>query len=414
MMSAALIIAFVALLLLAAAFSALETALSLQRETQPGTSIAKSSGSRAPSAMPAPFLHEALLFGAVANLLLAAVGLHFVIGPLHDLGWNPWLNALLIFGLGMLAVEVAPRFVALRWPEATLRRTLPALLLLRKLLGRASGWLTLWAGTIVKMISPKRAAPLRGLVLEEVETLIEMREESGSITAADAAVLQEIITLHGHTVKDCMTPRVDLPLMPHDADDDEAQQTLESARFRHVLVFDERADTVTALIDTQAWRLAQRPHWKTMQRPPVFVPETMFCLDALRRHLPDSSSAVVIVDEYGGFEGMLERRNIVERLLGKAAPSTNSPNAIVSLGKGRYMVNGAIHLDEICRELDVTLTAEGVDTIGGLVFNRFGYLPKPGERIEIEGIVFKVKRTGRNRIQQLEIWVKEETREDAA
>ena len=59
-------------------------------------------------------------------------------------------------------------------------------------------------------------------------------------------------------------------------------------------------------------------------------------------------------------------------------------------------------MDEINRELDASLEAAGIDTIGGLVFNHLGYLPRPGERVEMGGLLLKVKRIGRNRIQQLE------------
>jgi CBS domain containing-hemolysin-like protein len=249
--------------------------------------------------------------------------------------------------------------------------------------------------------------PRRGITAEEVETLIEMREEQGAISAEDATVLREILNLHTLSVKDCMTPRVDLPLMPHDSTTDEAEQMLETARARQVPIFDERADAITAVIDTDAWRMAGRPAWQTIENAPVFVPETMPVLDALRDHLGREGSAVVIVDEYGGLEGMLPRRNLVERLLGKVAPSKTTESAIESSGDGKYLVSGAARVDEVERELDVSLDAEGLDTMSGLVFNRIGYLPKPGETHEVGPLLVKVRRTARNRIQLLEISVKE-------
>jgi len=71
--------------------------------------------------------------------------------------------------------------------------------------------------------------PRRAITAEEIETLIEMREEQGAINAEDATVLREILNLHTLFVKDCMSPRVDLPLMPHDSTSAEAEQMLESA-----------------------------------------------------------------------------------------------------------------------------------------------------------------------------------------
>lgn len=405
----ALLVLFVALVLAAANFSALETALSLLREPPAeGAANRRADVARNPVA----YLNESLLFGAVANLLLTAIGWYFVTGPLRAWGLNPWLGGLLVFGLGFIAVEMAPKTFALRSPERALRLTLPLLLVARRFLAPAASRLTHASDALVKRLSPRRLKPRLGLAIEEIETLIEMREEQGAIGSDDATVMREIVNLYSQTVRDCMTPRVDLPLMPHDADDEDAAQMLQSGRFRHVPVFDERADAITGLVDVDAWRLAGRPAWQSIARQPVFVPETMPVLDALRRYLPDGASAVVIVDEYGGFEGTLTRRNLVERLLEKVAPTRTTETAVQPIGRGRYLISGMTRVEEVNRELDVSLEAEGIDTIGGLVFNRLGYLPKPGDRFELDGLSVKVKRTARNRIMQIEVRVPEQPEEE--
>jgi putative hemolysin len=395
----------------AAGFSALETALSMLRDT-PAEDAAPRRAKIARN--PVAFLNESLLFGAIANLLLTALGLWYVTGPLRGFGVNPWIGAAIVFGLGLLAVEILPKTYALRSPDAVLRFTLPLLNLAQRFLAPVAARLTRTSDALVRRLSPARLKPRFGLALEEIETLIEMREEQGAISTEDATVMQEIVNLHSQTVRDCMTPRVDLPLMPHDADDDDAAQMLQNARFRHVPVFDERADAIIALVDTDVWRLVGRPAWKSIARQPVFVPETMSALDVLRRYLADSASAVVIVDEYGGFEGLLTRRNLVERLLGKVAPTRTTETTLQPIGDGRYLVSGMARVDEVNHELDVALEAGGIDTIGGLVFNRLGYLPKPGEVLDLDGLSVKVRRTARNRILQLEVRVPGETAEGKA
>jgi CBS domain containing-hemolysin-like protein len=394
-----LIIVFLALLLLAANFSALETVL-FALERQAGSAKINPL-LRDPRAR----LHEVLLLGGGSNLLLAALGLHFTLGPLHRLGWNPWLAGSLIFGLVMLVVEIIPKACALHAPEKTLFCTLPPLRALQVVFSPVAKSLLRITESLLVIFTPKRLKPKGALDLEEVRTLVELREEQGAISAEESIILQEIIKLEGLRVKDCMTPRVDLPLMPHDASDVEAARMLEAARARFVLVFDEKADAIINVVDTEAWRLAQHPAWQRLAEPPVLVPETMSVLEALGTHLKTAASAVVIVDEYGGFEGLLAHGNIVERLIGKAAPAPSSELAIQSLSEGRWLVNGSARLDEVNRELEIELDAEGVETVGGLVFSRFGYLPKPGERLELDGVTIKVKRTARNRVTQLEIRV---------
>lgn len=400
-------IAFLLLLVLAACFSALETALFSLRDRR---LIAADPAREKPNAEaegllrnPVSRLHETLLVGGVCNLLLAALALYGITGPLLPPGWSLWAGALFLFGGVLIVVEIIPKAVALRAPSRTLQLTLPLLLVLRRIFAPVASVLVRVSDAIVRRLTPRRLKPVQAMVAEEIETLIEMRSEQGSISDAEATVLQEITRLDTLTVKDCMTPRVDLPLMPHDATEEDAGHMLEGARGRFVLVFDEKADAITALVDTDAWRLAGRPAWERISQNPVLVPETMSALDALHEHLKTPASAVVIVDEYGGFEGLLGHGNIVERLIAKIAPAPTTGRAIEMLGEGRYLVSGSTRIDEVNSELDIDLTAEGVDTIGGLIFNHFGYLPKPGERTALDGVLVRVKRVGRNRITQLEL-----------
>jgi putative hemolysin len=76
---------------------------------------------------------------------------------------------------------------------------------------------------------------------------------------------------------------------------------------------------------------------------------------------------------------------------------------IRDLGAGRYLLDGGTRLDHLREELGIDFDAGGIDTIGGLVFNQLGHVPKAGERITIEGAEIKVRRVVRARIQELEL-----------
>ncbi len=406
-----MMVAFVALVALAACLSALEMSLFALRErgvaSLPHSMPEEKERLRQILRDPVALLPEVLLLGCFANLVLAAICLWFALEPLALLGWNPWVSAPLLLGLSLLAVEILPNALALRAPERVLIRTLPWFRGVRLLLAPLCAPLRYWSEGLVKFFTPKKVKPRQNLDAEEIVTLIDVREEQGVITSDEAALLQSMVGLHVLAAKDAMTPRVDLPLMPHDASDDEALNMLETTRHSHVAVFDAKQDAIAYLVGVQEWKLGGRPHWSTLTRLPEFIPEVMPVFEALREHLKDDATAVVVVDEYGGFEGLLTRANIVELLLAKAAPAPTSSAGLQAIGPDRYLVSGTTRLDELERELEIEFDAEGVDTIGGLVLNAFGYPPKPGEHISIAGLDIKVKRTARSRIQQLELHVKE-------
>jgi CBS domain containing-hemolysin-like protein len=414
---APMLVAYLALLALAACLSALEMALFALRErgvaSLPTSMPVEKEYLRQILRDPVALLPEVLLVGCLANLVLAAICLWIALEPLQHLGWNPWISAPILLGASLLIVELVPNALALRSPERVLIRTLPWFRGIRWILVPLCAPLRIWTEGMVRFFTPKKMKPRQNLEAEEIVTLIDMRQEQGSITGDEAALLHSMVGLHGLAAKDVMTPRVDLPLMPHDARDEEALNMLETTRHQFVAVFDEKQDAIAYLVQVQEWKLAGRPHWSTLTRVPEFVPESLPLLDAMRDHLKDESIAVVVVDEYGGFEGLLTRANVVEKLLAKVAPAPTSSAGLQSIGPDRYLVSGTTRLDELERELELEFDAEGVDTIGGLVLNAFGYPPKPGEQITVAGMHVKVKRTARARIQQLELHVLDTTEEEA-
>jgi putative hemolysin len=258
--------AFVLLVVCAACFSALETALQVVREKGE-----RGGKHRELLRDPVTLLSEVLLLCGITNLLLAAAGLWIILNPLSAAGWNPWLGALALFGGGLLVVELIPNALALRSPERALCSFLPLFVTMRRLITPLAASLRKVSDKLVTAFTPRKLKPRKAMLAEEVETLIDMREEQGSITPDEAALLHGIINLQGLIAKDVITPRVDLPLMPHDSSDSEALNMLESARHRFVAVFDEKADAIASLVDVEKWKLSSRPHWSQIAAAPVMM-----------------------------------------------------------------------------------------------------------------------------------------------
>ncbi|MFZ4764627.1 MAG: transporter associated domain-containing protein [Roseimicrobium sp.] len=412
LLSLSIACAFAVLLLLAASLSALETALHALREKGSSRLPEKALGnSQLQDCLrdPLSVLPELLGLAYALDLLLGACGAWLVVQVLCAQGWGAWAGAATGLGVIFFAVSLVPYVGALWAPWTAVRCTLPVFLALRALLGPVTRRFQSYAEKWVTRLTPRKLKPREKMLADEVETLIDMREEQGDISSDEAALLHGIVAWHGMIVKDVMTPRVDLPLMPHDARDDDAQRMLEGARHRFVAVFDEKTDSVAWLIDVRKWRALGRPHWSSLTATPSFVPETLALLDAWDQYLLDEASVVVALDEYGGFEGLLSRDCVTSYLLAKAAPTPHASLGIQALGRNRYLVAGNTRLVEIEHELEITLEAEGVDTIGGLVMNHFGYPPKPGESLTLGELDIKVRRTSHARVQQLELHLRGET-----
>lgn len=406
------IIAYLALLFLLAVISATETAIHMARDLDVQLDRARESVARKLRRIVAnPFvqLHRTLLLSATLNLALAALGLHLVSGPLATLGWNPWLAATLLFLGTVLIGDMIPKFLAARSPSAVLLGSLRMLNPLRSVLDPISTLADRSTEALIQKLVPQKIKTRHPITRDEFETLVEMREEQGLLDSAEASMIREALEIERLTVRDCMVPRVDLTLMSAFEKPEKNAATLEQSAERYVVVYGETPDVVEGIIDTLAWRLAGRPSWANMLRPVAFVPETMPVLDALDQHLQNSPQPVLIVDEYGGLEGMIGQDEIADWLLYEAAPWQGEGAEIRELGNGRYLLEGGTRLDDVTEALSIALPASGgLDTIGGLVFNLLGHLPKPGERVHLEDIDvdLKVRRVVRARVLQVELRLK--------
>jgi CBS domain containing-hemolysin-like protein len=178
---------------------------------------------------------------------------------------------------------------------------------------------------------------------------------------------------------------------------------LEKSATRFVIMHGDTPDSVLGIIDLHQWKLAERPPWSTVMQAPFFVPETFPALDALNQHLTTAANCLLITDEYGGLEGMVTQEEIVDWLLYDAAPWQGDANELREESGGRFIADGTARVDHIADVMKVNLDAGGIDTIGGLIFNHLGYLPKPGERVRLGGLDVKIRRVSRRRVQQVEL-----------
>jgi len=312
-----------------------------------------------------------------------------------------WLAAIAIFAIVVLLCDLIPKLLALSAPYRlstigafTLKVSMP-------LLDRAGRALENISTFVVDLLTPLHLRTRTRLSDEELETLLEIGEEEGTLQEAEGEMIQEIIKLGDKTAKDCMTPRVDTFALPDDLTNEEAIARLKEKRHRRVPVYAETPDQIAGIIDVKMFLLNPAEHYTEMLIAPSFVPETMRAIDLLKLFLTHAQGLAIAVDEFGGTEGIITMSDIVEEILSDAVPLGEASLYIEPLEKGKFLVSGNARLDDLSEHLGFELEAEGIDTIGGLVFNRLGYLPPTGTQLEIPRLAITVRRAGRKRIEEL-------------
>ena len=402
---AGLLIAIAVLIFSSALFSGVETALFLLKPHQLRRLEANHPGLTKFIQLfqenPRRVLNVLLLGDGLLNVVLVVLCLFFLWeGPLA--GRIPqWLAGIAIFAVVVLFCDFVPKLLALSAPYRLSAIGALTLQIAMPLLDRMGRGLETVSAYVVDLLTPAHLRTRARLSDGELETLVEMGEEEGALYEGEAEMIQQIIKLGDKTAKDCMTPRVDSFMLPDDLTNEDAIARLKEKRHRRVPVYADTPDQIVGIIDAKLFLLDPSEHYTEKLIAPSFVSETMRALELLNLFLTRPQGMGVVVDEFGGTEGIITMDDIMEEILSDAVPRGDVALYIEPLGNGRFLVSGNARLDDLSEHLGFQIDAEGIDTIGGLVFTRLGYLPPSGTKLEIPRLAITVRRSGRKRIEEV-------------
>ena len=314
-----------------------------------------------------------------------------------------WVKTLVIFGLIVFVCDLLPKVFALADPFRFTKSALGILAVLMPIAEPFSRFLQEIADRIADLFAKERPFPPDHLDDEELEALVELGVEEGELSLGEREMIQEIIKLGDKTVKDCMTPRVDAFTLPDKFSNQEVMALVRGKRHGRVPVYGDSPDEILGILDVKSFLLDHDEHYTERLEAPSFVPETMRALDLLRSFLTHPQRLAIVVDEFGGTEGVVTFNDIVEEVISDAVPRGDEALYIEEIGVGKWLASGGARLDDLGELVGVNLTREGLDTIGGLIFNQLGYLPKPGTSVEIPPLRLEIRRSSRKRVLEVAV-----------
>ncbi|MER5700566.1 hemolysin family protein [Micromonospora sp. NPDC002296] len=370
----------------------------------------------------------ALLTGYLAEPALARLFTPL----LHPLGasadrFTPFLALALATLLSMLFGELVPKNLALARPMPTALATAPGM----RGFSRTFGWLIRGlnnsANTLVRRLGVEPQEELASARSpEELGLLAVISAQAGALPPDTAMLLRRTIRFGDKRAAEAMTPRVDVIALRATASVAEllilAQQT---GRTRFP-VFEETLDLVTgvaAVPDALGVPLARRAGTSvaSVAREPVYVPESLDLDGVLAALKAAGSDLAIVVDEYGGTDGVVTMEDLVEELVGEIAdefdPAAVDDGGPVELtvpgGERTALVDGVLREDELAEQTGFRLPEGPYETLAGFLMARLGHIPVAGETVEESGYEFTVVEVERHRIEQVRVVRPEEPGDDA-
>ena len=316
------------------------------------------------------------------------------------------LTILVLTPVLLIFSEVCPKTYAATYPEKLSFRVLHPI--------RFFMWLLRPITWVVSRVSKAFTYFLRGdedrpfISEDEIRTIIEFGEDAGVVAEDKRRMLHGVFDLSQIRVRDVMVPRTEVVGVPSGSSFEDVIKISSSARHSRFPVYDGDLDRVVGVIHSkEILNYLDRPDdfsLSRLARPPYFVPEAK-PIEALmqafrRKHL----HLAIVVDEYGGVDGICTLEDIVEEIVGEIQDEYDEEEILIRpLGPYRYMVDGSAALRYINRRVGLSLSEEHVNTLAGFLLHTMGSIPEMGDVCEAGGVRFRVHLVEDRRIEQIEM-----------
>jgi len=281
-----------------------------------------------------------------------------------------------------------------------------------------------WTGLRSLLLGRTHEPTLREEIAEAIEEHAADDPTTGDLTPLERQMLSNLLDLSNRRVEDAAVPRADIIAFDLALDFAALVTAFAEAGHSRLPVFRESLDQIAGMIHVKdvyavlASGEAAEP--ESLMRPVLYVPTSMRVLDLLARMRKDRTHMAVVIDEFGGVDGLATIEDLVEEIVGDIEDEHDDAEEIrlLPLEGGGWEADARIDLSDLEPSIGVDLNRlceEDVDTLGGLIFALAGRVPDAGEVIEQEdGWRFQVIASDGRRIERARIFAPVVEEADAA
>jgi len=404
------IIIFILLLVLSAFFSGTETAYFHVRKHR------KETPEKIKSVLDSPqrLLVFLLTGNTIVNVTIAFLAAYVTANVAGKYGWSEsaliFLEVLVVSFVILLFGEILPKMIAIKNSKKfALRMYIPLKIIMFILSPIAQGFNTI-TNVVIKVLSLRREKIFDSE--EELIILAELGEEEGTLQEEESDMIQSIFDFKEKTVGEIITPRVDIVSLKSDENIDKAMDIIGERQFSKIPIYKETIDNIKGILyakDIIPYLMGSRPNvnLQTLARQPFFVPETKPIVDLMEEFKLRKTSIAIVVDEWGGTEGLVTLEDVVEEVMGEIRdPYDQEESNVIRQPDGSFIVDGSITIYDLEEETDIKFPEErDYDTLGGFILDILTDIPKTDEKVEFNNMIFTVKTIENNRIGKIKIQI---------
>jgi putative hemolysin len=370
---------------------------------------------------------RALALGEEATRLLAlwqviTVLLHFAAAAIILSGAQQLLHALslsagaqhvrsrsLLLLIGALIMlifgELIPSALAAQRAEQNALRWAPLVVFAMRLLMPLSALVRAVSG----LFTASAGASSAYITEEEIKTLVDAGSEEGVIEDEEKEMIYSVLQFNDKVVRELMVPRIDIVGLSAESTLERALQVAVAEGHSRIPVYEGTIDHIIGVLYakdllTRLDEANRQRQVREIMRPAYFVPESKRASELLEELQRQKVHMAIVIDEYGGTAGLITIEDLLEEIVGEIQDEYDPEEEAEyqQISADEYRFDAGIHLVEVNELLDVELSTEESDTLGGYIFSVLGKVPQVGESFERDGLRFTVESLDGRRIE----WVR--------
>ena len=254
---------------------------------------------------------------------------------------------------------------------------------------------------------------------DEVMSMLEVGKETGVLKEEGQKMITSIFAFDDKLAEEIMTPRTDVFTIDIDDEAEEYMDELMTLRYSRIPVYENDSDNIIGILNIKDFFMNAKEvgfnnvDIKSILREPYFVPATkkiddlFFDLQKSKKHM------AILIDEYGGFSGIVTMEDIIEEVMGEITDEYDEDELeIEQIDESTYMINGLVSLDDLNEQLEINLESDNIDTIGGFIIDILGEIPADdGEEdgnprvVEYNNLLFTIESVKERRIEKVKLHI---------
>lgn len=333
-------------------------------------------------------ISSTLVGNNIVNIAATTIGTLLFVGWLGSNGAT--VSTIFMTVITLIFGEITPKSLAKECPEKFAITVAPVINVLNTVLKPVNFLLIKLKSSVGKLL--KVSGTTNGITENELLTIVDEAQQVGGLDSNESELIHNVIEFNDLQAGDIITPRVDVTAVDITTPNEEIAEVFKTSGYSRIPVYRDTIDDIIGILyekDFHNYVAGTTNSIETIMKPAEFIPPTVKISELLKKFQKTKLHIAVVVDEFGGTEGIVTMENILEELVGDIWDEHDEVEAgVKKLDDDSFLVPEDMDLDDFFEQFDIRTETEA-STINGWITEQIGKIPEVGDAFDFENPVSK-------------------------